>query len=120
MRAVSKKRARLNRIRRKLVQPILTEGRPCEAQFVGCSGAAVDPHEVKTRARGGSIIDQANIVFLCRFCHDLITGESNWAVRHGWVVSSWATPEEETDAWAIRHLVRCPVICPIDHRDLVA
>ena len=38
---------------------------------VRCSAArAVDVHEKLTRARGGSIVDEANVVALCRQCHD--------------------------------------------------
>ena len=116
MRPVSKKREKLNRERRKLVEPFFAENQPCEARFHGCGGLAVDPHEIKTRARGGSIVDLGNIAFLCRYCHDLITGESNWSVRHGWVVSSWATADEEHTAWVIRMRHHCDLSCDVDHR----
>ena len=37
-----------------------------------CDGLAVDLHEPLTRARGGSILDPANTVAVCRACHDWI------------------------------------------------
>lgn len=39
----------------------------------GCPNEAVDPHEIKSRARGGSITDPANIALLCRPCHRWVT-----------------------------------------------
>lgn len=50
---------------------------------------AVDVHEIKTRARGGSITDPSNLVCLCRPCHDLITRDPKTAHEHGWVKNSW-------------------------------
>jgi hypothetical protein len=81
MRAVSKKRARENRERRRVMME--TFGRypkcygcePLRALGVvtGCDGLATDAHEILSRARGGSITDPANIVPLGRKCHDYVT-----------------------------------------------
>lgn len=48
-----------------------------------------DVHEVKSRARGGSITDESNLVCLCRACHDLITRSPAEAERRGWSRHSW-------------------------------
>ena len=120
MRAVSPKRARINRLRRQLLDPLIAEGAPCEAGLEGCTRRATDGHEVKTRARGGSISSPANIVLLCRHCHVIITRESGkeqWAIRHGYVVPSWATPEAEALAAHLRTVFHCPVECEEDHRE---
>lgn len=72
MRAVSKKRARQQRERRKLAQRF-HDAPACVGRLVGCAGLAVDLHEVLSRARGGSITDLDNVVPLCRPCHDYVT-----------------------------------------------
>ena len=120
MRAVSKKRAALNRSRRRYLDPLIAEGAPCEIQLEGCARRATDGHEVKTRGRLGSIVDPYNITLLCRPCHMQITrnsGKHGWAVRHGWVVASWATPSEEVQAAHIRCVFHCPLSCEEDHRE---
>jgi len=50
---------------------------------------ATDVHELKSRARGGSITDKANLVCLCRPCHDLITRNPKRAAQEGWLRHSW-------------------------------
>ena len=123
MRTVSKKRARENRERRKLLGPLLEHGALCEVRLHGCTSRAVDGHEIKTRGRGGSIVDLNNIALVCRSCHDHLTansGQEGWAIRHGWVVASWADTEHENEAWVIRHTHRCPISCTLDHRKDIA
>ena len=119
MRSVSKKRARVNRIRRKVLAPFILDGTPCPVQLAGCAGRATDGHEVRTRKRGGSITEPENIEVICRHCHEVITknsGKEGWAIRHGWVVASWAGPEDEEEAWSVRTAWHCQVDCPTDHR----
>ena len=75
LRRVSLKRQRVNRERRELVRSELTKRPRCEAGHLTpalCSGYATDIHEPLTRARGGSILDPANTVAICRVCHDWI------------------------------------------------
>lgn len=83
MRRVSPKRAKLNRERRKVVEAIVAErGEVCERCRMR---RATDPHEVLSRARGGSIVDPANIKILCRECHDLVTlGMDDAFLTHSW------------------------------------
>jgi len=71
MRAVSKKRQRLNRIRRRNLLAAFGPDPMCV--FPNCSRHADDAHEILSRARGGSITDPANIAPLCRSHHDYIT-----------------------------------------------
>jgi hypothetical protein len=94
LRSVSKKRAKENRQRRSVIEQMAEEsGGYCQAgstifayriklaaagksdsEFQGwtCAGEAHDAHEVVTRARGGSITDPANILLVCRPCHNWI------------------------------------------------
>lgn len=70
MKAVSPKRARQQRRRRKVLER--SHG-PERCQFPGgCVREAVDGHEVWTRARGGDPTDVFNIVLLCREHHDWV------------------------------------------------
>lgn len=114
MRAVSKKRARLNRLRRQILDPFILEGTPCEV--TECPERATDGHEIRTRGRGGSIIDLENIALICRGHHRAITENPDWALRHGWVVSSWASSEDQEEAWSVRHAWSCETDCELDHR----
>jgi hypothetical protein len=80
LKQVSKKRAKLNRERASFVKSYLSRQSTCEAGRVieiddkrhRCSITAVDVHEMLTRARGGSIVDESNVLALCRSCHDWI------------------------------------------------
>lgn len=45
---------------------------------------AVDAHEVRSRARGGSPTDRDNIRLLCRTCHTWITEHPTLAEAEGW------------------------------------
>lgn len=53
---------------------------------------ASDLHELLTRARGGSIVDPANIVHVCRTCHTWITEHPVDAAKLGLVRWSWEGP----------------------------
>lgn len=93
MRAVSLKRARLNRVRKKIIAEIVgARGPVCEARElvpdVACAGP-LDAHEVLTRGRGGSIVDPANIILICRFHHDFLTTHPAEAAALGLVRHSW-------------------------------
>ena len=50
---------------------------------------STDVHELKSRARGGSITDESNVVALCRRCHDYITQNPAQAEAEGWSKHSW-------------------------------
>ena len=80
LRQVSPKRAKQQRLRRTMVAEELARRELCEAgarithagHDARCQGLAIELHEPLTRARGGSILDPANTVAICRSCHDWI------------------------------------------------
>lgn len=72
-----------------LVIEMLEESPWCSARLKHCTRRATDVHEVKSRARGGSITDKDNCITLCRHCHTFITEHPRWAKEHGWSKSSW-------------------------------
>ena len=76
MRAVSKKRAALLRVRKKVTDQMIPI-------CVRCGKRADDAHEVVSRARGGSIVDRENIVPLCREDHRWVTEHPLEAEREG-------------------------------------
>jgi len=98
---VSKKRASLNILRRSFVKKILNDRMMCEARIQGCTYMPTDVHEILTRGRGGSIIDENNVLALCRTCHHFITNEPAWAKENGFVVS-WSVNMEADLAAAER------------------
>ena len=67
---VSKKRAKTNRQRRAFVKEELENRRFCEAKIAGCCMRySTEIHEPIPRSLGGSILDRANSVAICRPCH---------------------------------------------------
>ena len=100
---VSKKRASLNILRRSFVKKILNDRMMCEARIQGCTYMPTDVHEIKTRARGGSIIDPDNVLALCRNCHYFITKEPAWSQENGFTVHSWADEADMAAAERARH-----------------
>jgi 5-methylcytosine-specific restriction endonuclease McrA len=86
---VSQRRRRIERERRQLVAEVLAARPRCQAQLDGCTLRSVDVHEVKTRGRGGSILDPANVLALCRSCHDWVTEHPAEAVELGLMAHSW-------------------------------
>lgn len=89
IRAVSKKRAALNRERRKMAEARWPDGPPMCA-VPECNRPADDLHEILSRARGGSITDPANTAPLCRPHHTVITDtEPAWAYSLGLLRHSW-------------------------------
>jgi len=72
--------------RRALVQKLIEE-RPFRQR---CKRAnSQDIHELKSRARGGSITEIDNLVALCRPCHTWITEHPKEAAQQGWLKHSW-------------------------------
>lgn len=91
MRRRSVKRAALAIERAIFVRRLLAERPICEAgeALVGaleghvCGLRSVDVHEPLTRARGGSILDEANALAVCRRCHDQIGAHPALSLRLG-------------------------------------
>jgi hypothetical protein len=92
---VSSKRRAILKEREATRQAVFDRSQRCEAVIEPyCSYHATDVHEIKTRARGGSITDIDNCLALCRGCHRFITDNPAFALEHGFVVHSWAGPAE--------------------------
>lgn len=87
--AQSEKRRGLTLARQSLVLRVLSARPLCEARLPGCEGKAVDVHEPKTRARGGSIVEEANTLAVCRRCHEYVHRFPVEATRLGFLVHSW-------------------------------
>ena len=95
---VSKKGAAENRERAAMADRLWPDRREgtvmCGCGRPECQRRADDLHEPLSRARGGSITDEANCIPLSRICHDEITflpeSELGWAYDRGLLVHSWA------------------------------
>lgn len=82
--AVSNKRAKENRERSKALRDTFGQHPLCAR----CGRRADDAHELLSRARGGSIVDPANIAPLCRQDHRWVTENPAEAAAEGWVLSA--------------------------------
>jgi hypothetical protein len=79
--------------RRTLVAELFLYPTVCEVPW--CSNTATDPHEPKTRTRGGSILNRANVRLICSPCHrEIHDTEPAWAYERGFLKHSW----DEEDA----------------------
>jgi 5-methylcytosine-specific restriction endonuclease McrA len=72
--------------RRNLVRKLLADRPLCQRCL---SDRSQDVHELKSRARGGSITDEENLVCLCRNCHRFVTENPKLAHEQGWLKQSW-------------------------------
>jgi hypothetical protein len=52
-------------------------------RFDACTGDSVDVHEKLARSAGGSIVDDANVLAVCRPCHDWIGNHPKEALALG-------------------------------------
>ena len=89
---VSSKRAAENTVRAELrTKMIETRSPKCERCKLN---DWTDMHERLSRARGGSITDEAGISLLCRACHRFVTDHPKLATQEGWLKSRWGKHEE--------------------------
>jgi 5-methylcytosine-specific restriction endonuclease McrA len=84
--------------RRELVRKVLTERPHCQACKVFAihdglvvfrQNASQDVHEIIRRSQGGSILDESNVLAVCRKCHNRIGNYPQLAfdlglAKHGW------------------------------------
>lgn len=70
-----------------LVEEMLTAYPICQRCL---SDFSTEVHELKSRARGGSITDRTNCVALCHSCHRYITEHPAEAESEGWSKPSWS------------------------------
>lgn len=98
MRSRSPKKEAEYRLRRPLVARLLEERPLCEACPVFAvhdekttyrRNAAVDVHELIRRSQGGSILDEANLMCVCRPCHTRIGNNPQLAFDLGLAKHSW-------------------------------
>lgn len=99
MRYRSKKQEALYRERRPLVAKLLEERSMCEAcppfamldeKAVYNRRPSVDVHELKNRSQGGSILEERNLLTVCRPCHTRITDNPREAEGLGLHIPGWA------------------------------
>ena len=98
MRHRSKKKEAEYRLRRPFVERILSERPHCEAcpKFAEHDNLSTyirrtssDVHELIRRSQGGSILDENNVLAVCRPCHSRIGNYTQLAfdlglAKHGW------------------------------------
>jgi 5-methylcytosine-specific restriction endonuclease McrA len=83
LRPVSKRRVRENALRRRVVLETFGRNPTCERCGVR---PADDVHERVLRSAGGSIVDPANLVALCRPCHTAVHHSPTQARAEGWIL----------------------------------
>ena len=72
--------------RRAVVAKVLSERVWCQIR-VACKGdRAVDCHEMLPRSAGGSILDETNILAVCRRCHDYCHLHPRESKDKGWLI----------------------------------
>ena len=107
----SAKREAIADERRAFVARILSERPQCEARHYlrpivgqlvgkdqdrvlaalrGCTWKSTEVHELLSRARGGSIVEDDNVVALCHWCHRWVTTEPRLATMAGLQRSRWS------------------------------
>tara|TARA_R100001163_G_C5020040_1_gene163093 strand:- start:609 stop:950 length:342 start_codon:yes stop_codon:yes gene_type:complete len=85
---VSKRRAKTNRQRRKFVHEELSNRIYCEAKIPNvCNRYSTEIHEPILRSQGGSILDRANSVAICRMCHRWVHDNVGEAMKLGLIKS---------------------------------
>jgi len=98
MRHRSKKKEQEYKLRRPLVARLLEQRPYCEAcpvfaehdeKTIYLRQRSVDIHELRRRSQGGSILEEDNLMAVCRQCHNRIGNYPALAFelglsRHGW------------------------------------
>jgi hypothetical protein len=92
LKPASGKRLAENRERRAMKERRWPNGERPRCARPGCPRLADDLHEILTRARGGSITDEANTAPLCRQDNDELTLEPDWGYDLGLLRHSWDGP----------------------------
>lgn len=98
MRHRSKKKEAEYRLRRPLVARLLEENPWCQAcpvfalhdnKVTYVRQRSVDVHEIVRRSQGGSILDESNLMCVCRGCHRRIGEEPQLAFDLGLAKHAW-------------------------------
>jgi len=94
----SKKKEAEYRLRRPLVERLLGERPWCEAcpvfaqhdgVFTYTRNQSVDVHELVRRSQGGSILEESNLMCVCRKCHTRIGNHPALAFDLGLAKRGW-------------------------------
>lgn len=100
----SKKKEKEYTKRRPLVERLLKERPWCEAcpvfakhdkLAVYIRRPSVDIHELKRRSQGGSILDEQNLLAVCRECHNRIGAHPALAFELGLSIHGWEKTEND-------------------------
>lgn len=98
MRHRSKKKEAEYKLRRPLVERLLSERPYCEAcpvfaeydeKVTYVRQRSVDVHELVRRSQGGSILDEENLMCVCRGCHTRIGNNPQLAFDLGLAKHAW-------------------------------
>ena len=107
MRHRSNKKEAEYRLRRPLVQRLLEERPWCEACPVFAEHdelvtyrrqRSVDIHELIRRSQGGSILDESNLLAVCRECHRRIGNHPALAFELGLAKHGWERDQQDDAA----------------------
>lgn len=85
---ISKKHARELRKAAPIRRAYLAEHPWCQIRVDGCEGKSVEVQERLSRARGGSITAEENLLSVCRSCHSWATTHPKEAESQGWLIPS--------------------------------
>lgn len=94
----SKKQSELYELRRPFVEKILNERPYCQAckifaqhdeKVTFIQNKSMDVHEIIRRSQGGSILDENNVLAVCRKCHTRIGNYPQLAFDLGLAKRSW-------------------------------
>ena len=89
---ISKRRAKTQRQRRAFVKEELENRRWCEEKIPNvCTRYSTEIHEPHLRSQGGSILDRANSVAICRMCHRWVHDNVGEAMKLGLIRSAYGT-----------------------------
>jgi 5-methylcytosine-specific restriction endonuclease McrA len=106
MRYRSKKKEAEYRLRRPLVARLLEERPLCEAcpkfaehdqKQLYTRNRSQDIHEIVRRSQGGSILDENNLMAVCRNCHNRIGSHPALAFELGLAKHGWTTNDSDGD-----------------------
>lgn len=85
---LSKKRQKLQPKLRKLAAKICNENNECEIKAVGCTFFMTETHHIIKRNET-NLIDEKNILRVCRNCNSFVEKNDKWARENGFVVSKF-------------------------------
>jgi len=73
------------------------------SSFVIHQNPSRDVHEILNRSQGGSILNELNLLAICRDCHSRVTTNPSDAARLGLHVPAWCNTDEHlTEAARVR------------------